>query len=94
MVTTAVGCRIRIRGPTGEPIDTGQPPADRVAPVRGFGKVWVEQGLGQRLGWALSNEQAYTATIEEYQADGNFPALGISLPDGSVVMLGETWFIQ
>lgn len=78
----------------GEPIDTGQPPADRVAPVRGFGKVWVEQGLGQRLGWALSNEQAYTATIEEYQADGNFPALGISLPDGSVVMLGETWFIQ
>jgi len=61
--------------------------------VRGFGKVWVEQTLIERLGWAMANEQGYTATIEEYQADGNFPSLGISLPDGSVVLLGEDWRI-
>lgn len=77
----------------GEAVDTGEPPAGNFAPVRGFGKVWVEQTLSERLGWAMANEQGYTATIEEYQADGNFPSLGISLPGDSVVLLGEDWRI-
>lgn len=78
----------------GEPVDAGQAPEGFVAPIRGFGKVWVSEQLGDRLGWGLTNEQAYTATVEEYQRDGNFPSLGITMPDGSVVLLGETWQIQ
>ena len=78
----------------GEPVDAGQAPEGFVAPIRGFGKVWVTEGLSQRLGWGLTNEQAYTVTVEEYQGSGNVPSLGITLPDGSVVLLGETWEIQ
>lgn len=78
----------------GEPVDAGQAPEGFVAPIRGFGKVWVTEGLSQRLGWGLANEQAYTATIEEYQGSGNVPSLGITMPDGSVVLLGDTWQIQ
>ena len=78
----------------GDQVDTGEPPQGRAAPVRGFGKVWVNESLSDRLGWGLGTEQAYNLTIEEYLADGNFPALGLNLPDGSVVLLGETWQIQ
>lgn len=78
----------------GEAVDAGQPPAGRVAPIRGFGKVWVSEGLSERLGWALAQEQGYTMTVEEYHADGNMPSLGLSFPEGgSSVLLGETWSI-
>ncbi|MCC6799051.1 MAG: hypothetical protein IT325_02975 [Anaerolineae bacterium] len=78
----------------GEAVNAGEPPAGRVAPIRGFGKVWVSEGLSGRLGWALADEQGYTMTVEEYQADGNMPSLGMSFPEGgSSVLLGETWSI-
>lgn len=76
----------------GEVVDAGQAPAGRIAPIRGFGKVWVSEGLGERLGWGLATEQPYTMTIEEYQGDGGAPTLGLSLPEGgSAVLLGEAW---
>lgn len=40
-----------------------EPPADRLQPVRGFGKVWRENPeVRDGLGWALAPEMAFTAT--------------------------------
>lgn len=40
------------------------PPAGRVQPKRGFGKVWRERGLVDSLGWALDEERGYTANTQ------------------------------
>jgi len=44
-----------------------QPPPDRFAPIRGFGKVWREQpGVRDRLGWATGSETGGSATIQAF----------------------------
>ncbi len=43
------------------------PPADRVVPLRGFGKVWAADGeITYRLGWGTSPEQRSPATVQVY----------------------------
>ena len=44
------------------------PPPDLFQPQRGFGKVWREQpGLRSTLGWALTQEEGFTAIIQEFE---------------------------
>ena len=45
----------------GDPVDDPalMPPAGLRQPVRGFGKVWRENNLRARLGWATDSEQGY-----------------------------------
>ncbi len=53
-----------------EPPITPTPPAGKVAPVRGFGKVWREQlgGAKSALGWATAAEQGLSASpVEDFQ---------------------------
>lgn len=43
------------------------PPNGLYQPVRGFGKVWRERpGLREALGWAMAEEQGFTAVIQEF----------------------------
>lgn len=83
----------------GETFNIGvQPPAGRVQPIRGFGKVWATlPQVRDRLGWALSLEQGYTATREAHSVPGAatpMTSLHITLPDGRVAHLENTWRIQ
>jgi hypothetical protein len=53
-----------------DPIDynAGAPPAGRLAPIRGFGKVWVSsQTVRDSLGWALAGEQGTSIVIQRFQ---------------------------
>jgi hypothetical protein len=44
------------------------PPAGRVEPVRGFGKVWREQpGVRDALGWAMDYEIGDNGTLQRFQ---------------------------
>jgi hypothetical protein len=44
------------------------PPEGRVAPVRGFGKLWRQNaGLQQRLGWALGPERGFHGAVQEFE---------------------------
>jgi hypothetical protein len=75
-----------------EPSLTEQPPLDRQAPGSGFGKVWANApGVRQKLGWALSGEQGYTAHLQAV-APTREPrpafAFYLTLPDGSVIGTG------
>jgi photosystem II stability/assembly factor-like uncharacterized protein len=43
------------------------PPADRLQPVRGFGKIWREQGGPQAaIGWATAVESGSEATVQDW----------------------------
>jgi hypothetical protein len=43
-------------------------PANRVQPIRGFGKVWREQpALRERLGWATAREVGYPAAVHPFE---------------------------
>ncbi|MFQ5857280.1 MAG: hypothetical protein ACE5LU_16865 [Anaerolineae bacterium] len=45
-----------------------QPPPGREQPVRGFGKIWREQqGVRERLGWALQSEEGYASPIQGFE---------------------------
>ncbi|MBI4758109.1 MAG: protein kinase [Chloroflexi bacterium] len=53
-----------------EPTITPTPPAGRVVPKRGFGRVWREQlgGAKSALGWATAAEQELSASpVEDFQ---------------------------
>ncbi len=44
------------------------PPPGLVEPIRGFGKVWRNDGaLAARLGWALAGEQGITLTVQPFE---------------------------
>lgn len=66
------------------------PPSGLVQPIRGFGKVWVENApVRQALGWAVSLEQGYTM---QYQSSGDFrySRLYMTWPDGTVIYVVES----
>lgn len=83
----------------GETFDVGEtPPAGRMQPVRGFGKVWATgnspqswvnpPGVRERLGWALAPEASYTMTLEVHPRVWNRPdVLFLTLPDGKIICL-------
>jgi hypothetical protein len=51
----------------GEPEPDSTPPEGRVAPKLGFGKLWrTNQGLHDRLGWALAGERYFQGALEEF----------------------------
>jgi hypothetical protein len=44
------------------------PPAGRLQPIRGFGKVWrSETGVQEALGWALAQESAADVTFQNFE---------------------------
>jgi LysM repeat protein len=66
-----------------------QPPDALFQPVRGFGKVWVENDWVQRsIGWATAEEQAYDMEIQKTQTAYNATHHLLSLPDGRLVSAG------
>lgn len=68
------------------------PPLDRFVPTGGFGKVWANAaGVKDKLGWALSTEQGYTATIQHVHRAGDPPPqflLYLTLPAGNTGGIG------
>ncbi|MCD4685169.1 MAG: hypothetical protein K8S97_04450 [Anaerolineae bacterium] len=68
------------------------PPLDRFAPTGGFGKVWANApGVQDKLGWALSAEQGYTATVQHVHRAGEpLPqfVLYLTLPAGNTGGIG------
>ncbi len=71
------------------------PPDGLYQPVRGFGRLWVDNPqVRARIGWATTLEQGYTMT---YQASGDFKYTRsyMDWPDGTVIYLVEnTWAIK
>jgi len=67
-------------------IDTA--PSGYTKPVSGFGRVWGNYAkVRQGLGWALQNEQGYTATVTPNAYGWSF-----TLPDGRVIKTRNfTW---
>jgi hypothetical protein len=70
----------------GQPIDSGlTPPASRLEPQRGFGKLWRERPLiRQSLGWATAPEQPAQGIYQGWTSGGAM----ISAPDVSDVHHG------
>jgi serine/threonine-protein kinase len=70
------------------------PPNGLYQPVRGFGKVWREEsGVRESLGWATTEEQGFTAIIQEFAGgtvwqDAEGEAGVILFNDGSSEMRG------
>lgn len=76
----------------GEPVNIEEtPPAGLLAPVRGFGKLWLTQsGVRSKLGWATAPETGYTTTWETTRDSfGRYPLTGVyfRLPDNHIVYL-------
>ncbi len=71
------------------------PPPGLRQPRRGFGMVWRDTpDLRDRLGWALGEEQAYTATVQRGTVEGGGTAWYFSNPAGAVMALlpdGADW---
>lgn len=66
------------------------PPAGLIQPLRGFGKVWVEnQAIRDALGWATASEQGYSATFQAMDSGSRY----FSLPSARIVRLSpnNTW---
>jgi hypothetical protein len=79
----------------GETLPVETPPAGRVQPVRGFGKIWSTQSdVRSRLGWAMQPESAHSVQIETYKYwRGHYELTGIRLQLGGGLgaMLEDRW---
>jgi len=72
---------------------TDTPPPGRVAPIRGFGKVWWSNpDVREALGWALTPEAGETGTVTSYNHNGAWMIYRTSLdqvtvlyPNGSAI---------
>ncbi len=74
----------------GDVINVGEPPAGLIAPVRGFGELWMTNNEVQdRLGWGVSIETAYTADYQFFQSrqDAMFDFIDLVWFDTSIVRL-------
>jgi hypothetical protein len=61
------------------------PPPGLYQPVRGFGKVWVDNPhIREAFGWAVSQEQGYTMQYQQ-SSDFKYARLYMSWPDGTVI---------
>jgi LysM repeat protein len=66
------------------------PPDGLVQPVRGFGKVWVEnEWVRQSLGWGTADEVGYEMELQQTQTAYNAYYHFHSLPDGRLVKAGQ-----
>lgn len=75
------------------PSQTFTPPAGRIAPIMGFGKVWGNfPSVRQRLGWAINPEQSHTMTIRVR----NGQVIGFTIPGNRWVSFhqGNQWTVS
>lgn len=73
---------------------TDNPPAGKIKPIRGFGRVWGNFPLvRQKLGWGLEGEYGFTLTMEVFSPTVSAPVIyAFALPDGRVAeILTTTW---
>ncbi len=80
-------------GPLPDNPVTDPTPPGHVRPILGFGRVWGNYGfIRQWLGWALTAEQGYTATIIQSTLNVNGDGIGfkITVPDGRTVTIVRT----
>lgn len=64
---------------------TDPPPAGRVSPINGFGRVWGNfADVRSILGWGLGSEQGYQATFRSRDENG-VQVTCFNLPDGRLV---------
>lgn len=74
------------------PSQTFTPPAGRIAPIMGFGKVWGNiPSVRLRLGWAINPEQSHTMTIRVR----NGQVIGFTIPGNRWVSFhqGNQWMV-
>jgi LysM domain len=69
------------------------PPPGFALPINGFGKVWGnDPNVRAGMGWAISAEMAYTATLEQTGVSDQGPIYKLTLPSGaSVTVNGSGW---
>lgn len=72
------------------PVIDEEPPEGKVAPVRGFGKVWSEiPTVREKLGWGVAAEQPYSMIRQRIDARGQYAVLVgdtyISDPTGRII---------
>lgn len=77
---------------------TDQPPANRVKPINGFGRVWGNfADVRSLMGWGLGTEQAYQATITSTWTPDVLRTC-MNLPDGRYIQFpyieGRSWTWQ
>jgi hypothetical protein len=80
----------------GETVGDGRtPPEGRIAPARGFGKVWFSDAtIQQRLGWATAAEQSYNNTWETHKFNrGHYELTSnvFQFPGGRIVFVEDRW---
>lgn len=70
------------------------PPAGRVKPIMGFGKVWGHfPEVRQMLGWAVAPSQSHMASFSRLPSGEEF-ACQISVPDlGTITIIGNAWHL-
>jgi hypothetical protein len=70
------------------------PPAGRVRPLFGMGKVWYWHGVRYQLGWATTPEQGYDVFFRRYYVPGYGVTLSLRFPDGRELTLRDTntWY--
>ncbi len=74
----------------GDVINVGEPPAGLIAPVRGFGELWMTNNEVQdRLGWGVSIETAFSTEYQFFQSrqDAMFDFIDLGWFDGSIVRM-------
>ncbi len=73
--------------------NTGEnPPADRRAPVRGFGKVWhFNPTVRSGLGWALNDEVGISAEIQRFERG---EMLYVSSSNQTYIFANGTWRVD
>ena len=74
---------------------TESPPAGRVRPVMGFGKVWGHfPEVRQMLGWAVAPSRSYLGSFSRHPANDVF-ACQIDVPDlGTITIIGNGWHLM
>lgn len=74
----------------GDVINVGEAPEGLIAPVRGFGELWMtHKDVQTGLGWGVSIETAYTAPYQFFQSrqDPSLDFIDLGWFDGSIVRL-------
>jgi hypothetical protein len=76
---------------------TDIPPAGRLKPLFGFGKVWGHfPSVRARLGWAINHETGYTTRFERLAPVSGAAYLSVQDPTGRTVILRDngTWYFN
>ena len=75
---------------SGQTLPSVTPPAGLQQPQYGFGKLWLDQNMQQRLGWATAGETTYTTPLETNYLPHSWDFF--CLPNGKIVQRHGSYF--